>query len=69
VSDGRGSHSGNGLREYWRIAGAYEKVRRRDNLSWSHHQEVAAREDRGEWLGRRELAHGAQMTFDRVVLV
>jgi hypothetical protein len=47
------------LRNMKYVAGAIELSRRRDNLSWSHHQEVAALDphDQDAWLDRAESEH------------
>jgi hypothetical protein len=42
----------NTLQEYRRVARAYEKSTRVDNLPWRHHQVVAARDDRLRYLAR-----------------
>ena len=44
------------LENYRRVARAYEKSRRRENLSFTHHVEVAARPDRLDWLARADAA-------------
>ena len=44
----------NTLLNYRTVSKAYEKSHRRENLSWTHHQVLAARPDRLEWLARAE---------------
>ena len=44
----------NTLKSYKIVAGRFEKVRRRTNLSWAHHREAAAQSDPDEWLDRAE---------------
>jgi hypothetical protein len=42
------------LKKYRWVASRYNQVLRRTNLSYSHHELVAAREDRVEWLKKAE---------------
>jgi len=44
----------NSLQEYRKVARAYELSSRMDNLSFKHHQVLAAREDRQDWLAKAE---------------
>ena len=44
----------NTLRDFRQVADRYEFDDRSSNLSWTHHQVVAGREDRLEWLARAE---------------
>ena len=40
------------LRRYRWVSEQYEIVVRTTNLSWSHHDRIAARDDRLEWLAK-----------------
>jgi hypothetical protein len=40
----------NSLQEYRRVAKAYEKSTRVDNLTWAHHRAIAAHPERQQWL-------------------
>ena len=42
------------LQSYRTVARAYEESVRTDNLSWTHHERVASRGDRLDWLDKAE---------------
>jgi hypothetical protein len=51
------------LKKYRWVARRYDQVLRRTNLSYSHHELVASREDRGEWLKKAEENHWSVRTM------
>ena len=50
------------LRRYRWVTEQYENVVRTTNLSWSHHDRIAARDDRLEWLAPA-VAEGSPKLF------
>jgi 16S rRNA G966 N2-methylase RsmD len=55
------------LRNAGRVSRAFELSRRRDNLLYSHHVEVARREDADDWLDRAEAGDVDPMTGEVTV--
>jgi hypothetical protein len=51
------------LKRYKWVAQQYELVQRRTNLSFSHHQFVAARPDRLDWLKKAEAGKWSLATM------